>query len=103
MKTMEWADVTWRSANAVNSGKPTTTPRATKLSATHSARAGRTGLTASSSTAAMTAAMVARAEVRNSGGKSATAMRVAGRDALKMTIPISPLSQPAAARCILFS
>ncbi len=40
------------------------------------------------------AAITARAEVRNTGVKPPTAIRVAGSEALKITTPIRPLSQP---------
>lgn len=44
------------------------------------------------------AAIAARAAVRNVGEKSCTAMRVAGKEPLKMMTPMSPLPHPALAR-----
>ena len=49
------------------------------------------------------AAITARAEVRNTGEKSPTATRVAGREPLKMTTPRKPLPQPFAIRSIFAS
>jgi hypothetical protein len=48
----------------------------------------------------MTAAITARAEVRNSGVMLATATRVAGSEPLKMMTPMSPLTHPSVVRCI---
>ena len=94
MKTMDCADVIrWR-ASAVSSGKPTTTPAATRASGTMSPAAGRFCRRASSMIAPRIAAMTARMDVRNSGAKPPTATRVAGRDPLKMITPMSPLPHP---------
>ena len=47
--------------------------------------------------APINAAMTARAEVKKIGLNAVTAMRVAGREALKITTPRNPLHHPAIA------
>ena len=103
MKTMERADVMCWSASAVSSGKPTTTPMATMVSEARSRRCGRACRSKPSTTAPISAAMTARAEVRNSAEKPPTATRVAGSEPLKMMTPRSPLPQPLAEECMLVS
>ena len=86
--------VTWRSARAVSSGKPTTTPSATTTSGSRSRLAGRAWRNTSNSSSPSVPAMVARATVRNTGSKPCTAMRVAGSEPLKINTPTMPLTQP---------
>jgi hypothetical protein len=100
MKTIECAEVMLCSARAVRSGNPTTTPSATMASAPRSLLAGGFWRRAQSSAAPSSAAITARADVRNNGSKPPTAMRVAGRDPLKMITPRRPLPHPSADRCI---
>ena len=71
MKTIECAEVMCWSASAVSSGKPTTTPRETMASETRSSRCGRAWRSRTSTAAPSSAAMTARADVRNSGGEAA--------------------------------
>ena len=98
MKTMERADVMCWSASAVSSGKPTTTPSPTTTSEPTSLRSGFICRRTTSNAAARAAAITARAEVRNSGEKSPTATRVAGKEPLKMMTPRSPLPHPSVVR-----
>jgi len=93
MKTIDWADVMLCSASAVSKGKPTTTPSATMASGARSLRIGRFSLSAIRSTTPSPAAITARAEVRNSGAKSASPTRVAGSEPLKISTPMNPLAQ----------
>jgi hypothetical protein len=86
--------VTYFSASAVNSGKPTTTPIATIANEVRSLRAGRFSRNSSSSANPSRPAIAARATVRKTGSKSITATRVAGSDALKIRTPRNPLSHP---------
>lgn len=94
MNTMEWADVTYCKASAVSSGKPITTPRATISNGRHWWRAGRCSRNSHNRHRPSTAAMLARATVRNTGSNSSTATRVAGSEPLKISTPIKPLIQP---------
>ena len=94
MKTTECADVTCFSASAVKSGKPATTPSATMVSENKSPRFGQGARNAVKIPAARIPAIEARAKVTKSGSKSATAARVAGREALKIKTPMNPLIQP---------
>ena len=91
---MECAEVTYCSASAVSSGKPTTPPSALSASEGMSARAGRGWRSASSMARASNAAMLARAQVRKVGSRSATATRVAGSDPAKIATPMNPLIHP---------
>ena len=91
---MEWAEVTYCSASAVSSGKPTTPPSALSASDGMSARAGRGWRSASSRARPSTAAMLARAQVRKVGSRSATATRVAGSEPAKIATPMNPLIHP---------
>ena len=59
------------------------------------------GAAAESRLAPSSAAITARAEVRNSGEKPPTATRVAGSEPLKMMTPRRPLPQPSVARFML--
>ena len=68
-KTIECEADIERSASAVSSGKPTTTPAAKIASDSRSLRRGTGWRLTASRTAPSNAAMVARAEVRNSGGQ----------------------------------
>ena len=94
MKTIEWAAVTCVSAKAVSSGKPTTTPSATTINCAKSFLVGLSSLAARSIPSPKVPAIAARAAVRNSGSKSATATRVAGNEPLKMITPSNPLMKP---------
>ncbi|MOA41417.1 hypothetical protein D3C78_1633750 [compost metagenome] len=91
---MAWAELTWRSARAVSSGKPSTTPPAVTSSGSRSRRRGRGWRSRSRIAAANSPAMLARARVRKIGSKLSTATRVAGSEPLKMRMPRKPLSQP---------
>ncbi|MNR39571.1 hypothetical protein D3C85_1577910 [compost metagenome] len=96
MNTIACADVTCCSASAVSSGKPSTTPRATSPSERHCAGVGRGWRNSSNAASASSAAMVARAPVRNSGSNSMTARRVAGSEPLNINMPMKPLRHPPA-------
>jgi hypothetical protein len=75
-----------------------TTPSATMASGSASLRAGRLSRSTSRKIAPSSAAITARAEVRKTGEKSATATRVAGSDPEKIMTPRRPLPQPALVR-----
>jgi hypothetical protein len=92
--TIECAAGTCCSASAVSNGKPSTTPPATTANDAIWERAGRGCRHHSSTTSASNPAMLARATVSHTGGRSSTASRVAGSEPLKITTPIRPLSQP---------
>jgi Bacterial regulatory proteins, gntR family len=96
MNTIEWAAVMCWSANAVSSGKPMTTPKAVMISGPISRRSGRRWRKTASTIPVRMAAIEARATVRNTGSKSATAARVAGSDPEKISMPRNPLTQPMA-------
>ena len=97
MNTIEWAAVMCWSANAVSSGKPMTPPKAVMISGPISWRSGLRWRKTESTIPARMAAIEARATVRNTGSKSATAARVAGSDPEKISMPRNPLIQPIAA------
>src|SRR3546814_339012 len=78
MKTIECAEVMCCRAKAVNNGKPTTQPSETRVKERKSVKSGRRWRSQIKSTRPSKAAIVARAQVRNIGSKSATAARVAG-------------------------
>ncbi|MET4765630.1 hypothetical protein ABH970_006002 [Bradyrhizobium ottawaense] len=100
MKTIERAEVMCWSASAVSSGKPTTTPMATMVREAKSPRCGRACRSTPSTATPISAAMTARADVRNSAEKPPTATRVAGSEPLKMMTPSRPLPQPLPADCM---
>jgi hypothetical protein len=93
MNTMAWAEVMCRRARAVNREG-------------HDAAQGHHGQgqqvlacggrwrPAHSRAAASSAAMTARAPVRNTGSNAITARRVAGSEPLKITTPASPFHHP---------
>jgi hypothetical protein len=62
--------------------------------------AGRPCLKTPSRAAPRSAAITARAEVRNNGEKPPTATRVAGSEPLKMITPRKPLPHPSVVRCM---
>ncbi|MOA37838.1 hypothetical protein D3C78_1594640 [compost metagenome] len=94
MNTIECADVTCCSASAVSSGKPSTTPTATTPSERHCARVGQGWRSSSKAHSASSPAIPARAPVTNKGSSSITATRVAGREPLKISMPMKPLPHP---------
>jgi hypothetical protein len=101
MKTIEWADVMCWRARAVSRGKPITTPIATIAKGTISLVAGRFCRSARSRAAPNSAAITARADVRNNGVNPPIATRVAGSEPLKMMTPRRPLPHPSVVRCIM--
>ena len=101
--TAPWVASTWRSASAVKSGKAATTPNATIASERHWAPRGRGARSALSTAAPSTAATTARPKATNSGSRSATASRVAGRENEKIATPSVASARPrsSARRCLL--
>src|SRR3546814_10565361 len=93
-KTIECAEVMCCRAKAVNNGKPTTQPSETRVKERKSVKSGRRWRSQTKSTRPSKAAIVARAQVRNIGSKSATAARVAGSEPAKIATPTNPLIQP---------
>jgi len=103
MKTIDRAEVMCCRARADSRGKPTTTPTAITASDIRSRRSGRACRVANSTSPASAAAMAARAPVKNSGDRSATATRVAGSEPLKITTPRSPQIRPSMRFCFAVS
>lgn len=99
IKTIEWAEVIYCNANALNKGNPTTTPKATRIRGKICCCVGRFCLNAIKAMRASIAAIEALATVRNIGLNSKTATLVAGNEPLNNTTPIKPFTQP----CIVFS
>ena len=77
-----------------------TAPSATIANGAKSLRVGRACRKVMRSAAPSIAAMTARADVRNKGGMSATAARVAGSEPLKISTPKIPLPHPSVVRVI---
>ena len=100
---------TWRIAMEVHSGKPNTTPPATKARGRHWSRRGKGALVASRNTADSRPATTARPSAMNTPdicGASGvpTARRVMGRVSAKMATPSRPSHRPrrwSALACIL--
>ena len=92
--TAPWEESTWRSASAVSSGKPTTTPNAMIASERHCSRLGRGACQARSTNTENTAATAARPNATNIGSRSATASRVAGSENEKIATPSSASASP---------
>ena len=87
-------------AKAVSRGKPITTPMETIIKGSRSLASGIFARKMISKIVANIAAIVARIDVKNTGSKPATASFVAGREALKMSTPINPFSQPRDGFCM---
>ena len=94
-KGIAWLDGTNVSASAENSGKPTTTPSAVQTRSRQSRRDGSGARRISSAATASSPAISARPAVTNHGSSAATATRVAGSEAEKISIPAIPCAQAA--------
>ncbi|GAB3818445.1 hypothetical protein GCM10027605_71060 [Micromonospora zhanjiangensis] len=81
-------------ASELNSGKPTTTPRATTVSRRHWPRLGRGAWVHRRYAQASGAAPTDRPKATNHGSRCCTATRVAGRDRLKASTPNVPSASP---------
>ena len=92
--TAPWEESTSRSASAVSSGKPTTTPNAMMTSERHCSRVGRGACQARSTITENTAATAARPKATNIGSRSATARRVAGSENENIATPSVARNRP---------
>ena len=92
--TAPWVASTWRRARAVNSGKATTTPKATMASERHCAPRGRGARSPRSTIAPSRRRAAARPKETNIGSRSATASRVAGSEKEKIATPSVASASP---------